>query len=124
MKTVDELGALRDKARRKMNLDPRDTGGGAGIRVAVGMATSGIAAGARPVLSACTDEVKRRRLRGVTVTQVGCVGVCRLEPILEVFVPGEQRVTYVNMTPEKAREVMAEHVVNRKVKTEYTIGNT
>jgi len=98
-----------------------DSGGGA--RVMVGMATCGIAAGARPVMSACQEEVSRRGLRDVTVIQVGCVGVCRLEPIVEVLVGGQEKVTYVNMTPDKAREVIAEHVVNQRIKTEYTIGN-
>ena len=118
MKNIEELNDIREKARREMALS--GDGASGNIRVVVGMATCGIAAGARPVLAACMEEVKRRSLRGVTVTQVGCVGVCRLEPIMEVLIPGESRVTYVNMTPEKAKQVMAEHVVNRSVKTEYT----
>jgi len=121
LKSIDELGAVRESARQKMVQFREDSGGGA--RVMVGMATCGIAAGARPVMSACQEEVSRRGLRDVTVIQVGCVGVCRLEPIVEVLVGGQEKVTYVNMTPDKAREVIAEHVVNQRIKTEYTIGN-
>ena len=120
MKSLEELHVLRDKVLREMNPTRDDEGGK--IRVVVGMATCGIAAGARPVLEAFTDEVRRRGLENVTVTQTGCIGVCRLEPIAEVFVPGEDRVTYVSMTPEKAAQVVAEHIVNQSVKTEYTIG--
>ena len=121
MKSLEELNAIREKARRDMNL--RRDGGEDSVRVVVGMATCGIAAGARPVLAACLEEVRRRELRNVTVTQTGCIGVCRLEPIVEVFAPGEEKVTYVNMTPERAVQVIGEHIVNRRVKTEYTIGN-
>ncbi|MDR3206819.1 MAG: (2Fe-2S) ferredoxin domain-containing protein [Oscillospiraceae bacterium] len=120
MKSIEELKAIREKARGDLNLRQEDIGNN--TRVVVGMATCGIAAGARPVLASCVEEVHRRGLTDVTVTQTGCIGVCRLEPIVEVFVPGEEKVTYVNMTPEKAAQVIAEHVVNHKVKTEYTIG--
>jgi len=121
MRTLEELKAIREKARQDMNV--RQDSGSNNIRVVVGMATCGIAAGARPVLSACVEEVRRRELHNVTVTQTGCIGVCRLEPIVEVFVPGEEKVTYVNMTPEKAAQVIAEHIVNHQVKSEYTIGS-
>ena len=122
MKTLDELKAIRDKARQDMNL--RREGGEGHVRVVVGMATCGIAAGARPVLAACVEEVRRRGLTNVTVTQTGCIGVCRLEPIVEVFMPGEEKVTYVSMTPEKAVQIITEHIVNHNVKSEYTIGNS
>jgi NADP-reducing hydrogenase subunit HndB len=120
MKSLEELKAIRERVRGEMNLRRED--GADNIRIVVGMATCGIAAGARPVLSACVEEVRRRGLTNVTVTQTGCIGVCRLEPIVEVFEPGAEKVTYVNMTPEKAAQVISEHIVNRKVKLEYTIG--
>ena len=82
------------------------------IRVVVGMATCGIAAGARPVLAAFLEEVDKRDLQNVTVTQTGCIGVCRLEPIVEVYVPGQEKVTYVKMTPEKVPRIVSEHLVN------------
>ena len=92
------------------------------IRVVVGMATCGIAAGARPVLNAFLEEVDKRQLKNVSITQTGCIGVCRLEPIAEVYVPGEEKVTYVKLKPEMVPKIVADHLVNRQVVTEYTIG--
>ena len=87
------------------------------------MATCGIAAGARPVLKALMDEVEKRNLsEKVSLTQTGCIGMCKLEPIVEVYMPNEEKITYVKMTEEKAAKVIAETVVNGKVVTEYTIG--
>ncbi len=119
MKTLAELQQLRDDMQRKMNLRKTDEGD---VRVVVGMATCGIAAGARPVLAALVDEVGKRNLKNVVVTQTGCVGVCRLEPIFEVYQPGREKVTYVKMTAEKALKVVSEHLVNGRVVDEYTIG--
>jgi len=119
VKTLAELQQLRDDMQRKMNLRKTDEGD---VRVVVGMATCGIAAGARPVLAALVDEVGKRNLKNVVVTQTGCVGVCRLEPIFEVYQPGREKVTYVKMTAEKALKVVSEHLVNGRVVDEYTIG--
>ena len=91
-------------------------------RVVVGMATCGIAAGARPVLTAFVEEVNRRGLKDVVVTQAGCIGMCKLEPIVEVFQPGKEKVTYVKMTPEKVSRIVTEHLVNGSPVTEYTVG--
>ena len=119
MKSLEELAALREKMKAQVNLrhDSADD-----TRVVVGMATCGIAAGARPVLSAFVDEVNRRQLKKVMVTQTGCIGICKLEPVVEVYVPGQEKVIYVKMTPEKAAKVVADHLVNGQVVTEYTIG--
>lgn len=119
MKSLEELKALREQMQNKMNLrkDDNDT-----IRVVVGMATCGIAAGARPVLTRFVQEIENRGLKNVQVTQTGCIGVCRLEPIVEVYVPGQEKVTYVKMDPEKVPTIVAEHLVNKHVVTEYTIG--
>ena len=86
------------------------------------MATCGIAAGARPVLTAFLEEVQKRDLKNISVAQTGCIGVCRLEPIVEVYVPGQEKVTYVRMTPEKVPGIVSEHLVNGRVVSEYTIG--
>ena len=118
MKSLAELQAIKEKMRDKVILRE----GVNSVRVVVGMATCGIAAGARPVLSALVDEVGKRGLSHVTVAQTGCIGMCRLEPIVEVLEPGKDRVTYVKMTEEKAKKVIAEHIVNGNVVTEYTIG--
>ena len=119
MKSLEELAAIRDKMKQTVNT--REAAHDS-TRVVVGMATCGIAAGARPVLNAFTEEVARRDLHGVLVTQTGCIGVCRLEPIVEVYVPGQEKVTYVKMTPEKVPQIVAQHLVNKQVVTEYTIG--
>lgn len=119
MKTLEELMAIRDKTRQ--NMTARE-GTGEVTRVVVGMATCGIAAGARPVLNAFSQEIARRKLAHVTVSQTGCIGMCQYEPIVEVFVPGQEKVTYVKMTPEKAAKVVADHIVNGNVVTEYTVG--
>ena len=119
MKSLAELQALRDQMKDQMGIrhDAKDN-----IRVVVGMATCGIAAGARPVLQRLTEEVAKRGLKNVTVAQTGCIGICQYEPVVEVFVPGEQKVTYVKMTAEKAARVVEEHIVGGNVVKEYTIG--
>ena len=119
MKSLEELAAIRDKMKQTVNT--REAAHDS-TRVVVGMATCGIAAGARPVLNAFLEEVAKRQLNNVTVSQTGCIGVCRLEPIVEVYVPGQEKVTYVKMTPEKAVRVVNDHLVNGNVVSEYTIG--
>lgn len=118
MKSIEELEKIRLATLEKVNIRTDRKG----TRIVVGMATCGITAGARPVLMALLEEAQKRNLKDVTVTQTGCIGVCRLEPIVEVYREGEEKTTYVEMTPEKARRVMAEHIVNGKVVEEYTIG--
>ncbi len=119
MKTLEELAALREKMKGEVSMrkDNSET-----TRVVVGMATCGIAAGARPVLTQFVAEVNRRGLKNVTVSQTGCIGMCKLEPIVEVFEPGRDKVTYVKMTPEKVARVVVEHLVNGKPVTEFTVG--
>ena len=119
MKSLAELQAIRDKARSQMTAreDSDDN-----IRVLVGMATCGIAAGARPVMTALMEEITKRELPKVTETQTGCIGICQYEPVVEVVAPGKDKVTYVNMTPEKAIRVVNDHLVNGNVVTEFTIG--
>ena len=74
------------------------------------------------MLAAFTDEVARRGVSNVTIAQTGCIGICQYEPVVEVFEPGREKVTYVKMTPEKAARVVAEHLINGKPVAEYTIG--
>ena len=119
MKSLAELQAIRDKARASVNIRENAE---AETRVMVGMATCGIAAGARPVLNACVEEVAKRGLRDTMVTQTGCIGICQYEPVVEVITPGQEKVTYVKMTAEKAVRVVNDHLVNGNVVTEYTIG--
>ena len=119
MKTLAELQAIRDSMKDKVSL----RNGTAGMRVVVGMATCGIAAGARPVLNAFVEEVNKQGLtEKATVTQTGCIGICQYEPVVEIFEAGKDKVTYVKMTGEKARRVVEEHIKGGKIVHEYTIG--
>ena len=118
MKSLAELQAIKDKMKDKVILRE----GVNDIRIVVGMATCGIAAGARPVLSTLVEEVNKEGLSDkVTVSQTGCIGLCQLEPIVEVFEAGKEKVTYVKMTSEKATRVVEEHLKGGKVVNEYTI---
>ena len=92
------------------------------VKLLVSLGTCGIAAGARPVMLTFIEELKRRGIENVTVSQTGCVGMCRLEPIVEVYVKGQEKVTYVHMTPEKVARVVNDHIVNGRPVEEYTVG--
>ena len=120
MKSLAELEAIRQKTLENiaMRKEVHDS-----ARVVVGMATCGIAAGARPVLNAFVEEVAKRHLNGVTVTQTGCIGICQYEPVVEVYEPGKEKVTYVKMTPEKAIRMVHHHLMNGEPVEEYTIGS-
>ncbi len=118
MKSLAELAAIREKMKDKVVLreGTNDT------RIVVGMATCGIAAGARPVLGAFVEGVNQAGLAdSVTVSQTGCIGICQYEPVVEIFQPGKEKVTYVKMTPEKAARVIEEHIKGGSVVEEYTI---
>ena len=119
MKTLEELMALRDAAKAQMTT--REDSGEV-TRIVVGMATCGIAAGARPVINKFVDEIAKRGLKGVTVSQTGCIGMCQYEPIAEVLVPGKEKVTYVQLTEEKVAKIVLEHIVNGTPVAEYTVG--
>ena len=118
MKSLEELRAIREKMQSQMGV--RDTADKS-TRVVVGMATCGIAAGARPVLNKFAELVQERKLEDVMVTQTGCIGICKYEPIVEVFEPDKPKVTYVHMTPEKAEEVVNRHLVGGQVVKDYVI---
>ncbi len=118
MKSLAELEAIRKKTLDQIKMRTNKDG----TRVVVGMATCGIAAGARPVMNAFVEELGRRNLSDVSVSMTGCIGVCRLEPIVEVFSADGTKVTYVKMTAEKASRIVAEHIVNGRVCQDLTIG--
>ena len=118
MKSLAELAAIREKMKDKIVLRE----GTDGMRIVVGMATCGIAAGARPVLNAFVEGVDREGMNDrVIVSQTGCIGLCQYEPIVEVHTPDKEKVTYVKMTAEKAEKVLKEHIKGGKVVEEYTI---
>ena len=120
MKTLAELAQIREKMKDKVGIRE----GVNGIRIVVGMATCGIAAGARPVLNTLVEEVSKEGLSSTaTVTQTGCIGICQYEPVVEVFEAGKEKVTYVKVTPDMAKRIVAEHIKGGKPVAEYTIGN-
>ena len=120
MKTLAELEKIRQQTLDRINLRKEDKDDA--VRVVVGMATCGIAAGARPVMMAFVEEAARRNLSQVHVTQTGCIGMCRLEPMADVMLPGQEKVTYVHLTPDKVSRIVAEHIVNGQPVKEYAIG--
>ena len=120
MKSLEELKAIREQMQKKLEL----RSGADDIRVVVGMATCGIAAGARPVLNAFVEGVNNEGLSDkVMVTQTGCIGICQYEPVVEIFQKDKEKVTYVKMNAEKAQEVIERHLKGGEPIAEYTIGN-
>lgn len=119
MKSLEELKAIREKMEGKVGLRSESE---SQTRVIVGMATCGIASGARPVLTTLSDAVQEKGLKDIAVTQTGCIGLCQYEPIVEVMEPGKEKVTYVKMNPEKALEVVRLHLQGGQVVTKYTLG--
>lgn len=120
MKSLEELKAIRERMQGQVGIRVE---GESQTRVVVGMATCGIASGARPVLTALSDVVQTKNLSNVAVTQTGCIGLCQYEPIVEVMEPGKDKVTYIRMTPEKALEVVDQHLIRGQVVNKYTINS-
>ena len=121
MKSIADIEAIREKMQSEIIM--RDNKDVEEIRVVVGMATCGISAGARPVYNALVEEVLKRNLKNVKIARTGCLGMCKLEPIVEVYVPNQEKVTYCHVTPEKAVNIVVNHLVNGKVCTEYLVGS-
>ena len=119
MKSLEELRKIREKMQGQVSLRSEDH---TQTRVVVGMATCGIASGARPVLTTLSNSVQEKKLNNVTVNQTGCIGLCQYEPIVEVIEPNKEKVTYVNITPEKALEIVDLHLIGGKPVIKYTIG--
>ena len=121
MKSLAELQAIKDRMKEKVVLRE----GTNQVRVVVGMATCGIAAGARPVLNAFVEAVNENGLASeVTVSQTGCIGICQFEPVVEIYEAGNVKTTYVKMTPEKAQTVVEKHLKGGNVVTEFTIADS
>ncbi|GHU70057.1 ferredoxin [Clostridia bacterium] len=119
MKSLAELNAVRDKTRAQMGLDNNAK---SSTRILVGMATCGIAAGARPIHAAFESELKTQGAKDAAVIQTGCIGMCRLEPMVEVFAPNKEKVTYVKVTPDMVGRIVAEHIIGGQIVKEYTVG--
>jgi len=119
MKSLEELKAIRERMQSQVSMRAEDHNH---TRVVVGMATCGIASGARPVLTRLSTLVQERNLTDkISVTQTGCIGLCQYEPIVEVMEPGKPKVTYIKMTPEKAEEVLERHLIGGHVVEDYTL---
>jgi len=119
MKSLAELKAIRDKMQNAVNVRDNEENS---IRIVVGMATCGIAAGARPVLNAFSEEITKRGLSNIIVTQTGCIGICQYEPVVEIYTPNGEKTTYIKMTADKVGKIVSNHIVNGNVVNEYTIG--
>lgn len=118
MKSLEELKAIRDRMQGQLGIRNENS---EQTRIVVGMATCGIASGARPVLTTLSDAVQSKGLKNVSVVQTGCIGLCQYEPIVEVFEPGKDKVTYVKVTPEKALDIIDQHIIRGQIVNEYTI---
>ena len=116
MKSLQELNAIKERILAQgSNRQENESS----VKVVVGMATCGINAGARPVLTAVMNEIETRGLKNVVVSQTGCIGMCAYEPVVEVFVPGKEKVTYVRVNPDKVPRIITEHIVNGKPVEEF-----
>ncbi len=117
MKSLEELKKIRESAQQMMHLREGDDA----VRIVVGMGTCGIAAGARETLSAIMDELQKRNLSDIVVTQTGCVGLCEKEPLVDVIRTGQPRVTYGYVNGDRARQIIASHVVNNQIIGEWVV---
>ncbi len=118
MKSLDELKTIRDKMQGQMGIRNENTGQ---TRIMVGMATCGIASGARSVLNTFSDLVQEKGLTNITFNQTDCIGLCQYEPIVEIMEAGKDKVTYIKMTPEKAREILEKHIIKGEIVGKYTM---
>ncbi|MGE5582084.1 MAG: (2Fe-2S) ferredoxin domain-containing protein [Bacillota bacterium] len=117
MKSLDELAKIREDAKKLTGLRE----GSQNIKIVIGMATCGIAAGARDTMMAFLDELGKRNIQDVAITQTGCIGLCEQEPLVEVYVPGKDKVVYGKVTADRARQIVANHIVNGNVVNEWVI---
>lgn len=117
MKSLEDLKRIREQAQAQIRLRTQESN----TKIIVGMGTCGIAAGARETLMAILDELAKRNIQDVVVTQTGCVGLCEYEPLVNVIKPGQPKITYMKVTPEKARQIIASHIVNDQVVNEWVL---
>ena len=114
---IEELRKIKEKMQKELDL----RAGEKAIKVVVGMGTCGIAAGARQVMAAIKDELSQKKIEGVMVTQSGCAGFCEQEPIVDVYLPGKERVSYGKVTPERARRIVSEHILEGRVLEDFVL---
>lgn len=119
MKSIEELKAI--KAKMQAEIETRSAVSDSDVKIVVGMATCGIAAGARPVLNAFLDAAQKAGLKNVKVLQAGCFGTCKAEPMAEVHIPCKDKVIYGRLTPDAARKIVAEHIMGGNIVAEYVV---
>ncbi|HCU58143.1 MAG TPA: 2Fe-2S ferredoxin [Anaerolineaceae bacterium] len=117
VKSLDDLKKIREEALKKQQL--KETAGKS--EVIVGMGTVGIAAGARETLKAILDMIEAENLSDIVVRQTGNIGLDSFEPIVQVILAGQEKVTYGKVSPDMAKRIMKEHVVGGEIITEYQI---
>ena len=117
VKSLDDLKKIREEALKKQQL--KETAGKS--EVIVGMGTVGIAAGARETLKAILDEIETENLSDIVVRQTGNIGLDSFEPIVQVILAGQEKVTYGKVSPDMAKRIIKEHVVGGEIVTEYQI---
>ena len=122
LKNVAELNALKEKARNDFDINEINKNEPGAMKIIVGMATCGIAAGAKPIFEALNEEIKSKKLDNVRVAQAGCIGLCQYEPIVEVIEAGKDKITYVKMDADKAIEIVNRHIIGGRIVSDYTIG--
>lgn len=117
MKSLEELAKIREEAKKSTDIRENNES----IKIVVGMGTCGIAAGARETLMAIMDELAKRNINDVKITQTGCIGLCDKEPLVEVYVPGKEKVTYGKVNAERARQIISNHIVNGNILSDLVI---
>lgn len=117
MKSLEDLKRIREQAQAQIRMRTQE----ANTKIIVGMGTCGIAAGARDTLMAILDELAKRNIQDVVVTQTGCVGLCEYEPLVNVIKSGQPKITYMKVSPERARQIIASHIVNDQVINEWVL---
>ncbi len=120
IKSIEELEKIREQAKDLINLRKDNE---TKTRVVVGMGTCGIAAGARQTMLAILDELKKRNIDNVIVTETGCIGLCKYEPLVDIIKPNQPKVTYVNIDAEKARQIVVKHIINNQIIDDWVIPN-
>ena len=117
IKSLDDLKKIREAALEKRKIS--ETSGAS--QVIIGMGTCGIAAGARDTMKTVLEYIEANNLENVVVTQTGCIGLCEQEPIMQVVLAGQEKVTYGKVNAEVAKQIMKEHVREGNVVTKHVI---
>ena len=117
IKSLDDLKRVREEALEKRRVKSAS----GQVQVIVGMGTCGIAAGARDTMKAILEFIEKSATTGIIVTQTGCIGQCEKEPIVQVVIGEQPKITYGKVNPEVARRIMQEHVADGKVVSDHVI---